>query len=180
MSRRQLYAGFNLTELVITLAIILILVAISFPSFSHIIDGKRLTNQARGMSSLILRAKSEALKRSSSTDAIYLVIQPGNAWHIGLATAATGCTSPASCTIDLGAGSEVHYWSNSDCQECKLNSPSVRTVIEYNFRGLVNNATLSTVIEVESPQGQKIQLTINKVGVLGVCSLSGSTGFPAC
>lgn len=59
--------GFTLTELMITLTVMVILVAIAIPSFNRLILSNRLTTTANDMVGAINSARMEAVKRNAAT-----------------------------------------------------------------------------------------------------------------
>ncbi|WP_458069224.1 GspH/FimT family pseudopilin [Rhodanobacter sp. BL-MT-08] len=59
--------GFTLTELMVTLTVLVILVAIAIPSFSRLILSNRLTTTANDMVGAINSARMEAVKRNAAT-----------------------------------------------------------------------------------------------------------------
>jgi len=58
--------GYSLLELMITLGIFGVVVALAFPGFQGMITGQRLKTQTNDTLAAILMAKSEAIKRRSS------------------------------------------------------------------------------------------------------------------
>jgi type IV fimbrial biogenesis protein FimT len=59
-------AGFTIIELMITVALASILLAVAVPSFTQMIVGNRLTTQTNDMVAAISLARSEAIKRNAN------------------------------------------------------------------------------------------------------------------
>jgi type IV fimbrial biogenesis protein FimT len=59
-------AGFTLVELVVTVAVASVLLAVAVPSFNQMIISSRLTAQSNDMLAAINLARSEAIKRNAS------------------------------------------------------------------------------------------------------------------
>ncbi len=74
--------GFTLIELMITLVVVIILVAIAAPSFNSMIRENRLTTQANNLLGSLQLAKSEAIRRGVQ---VTIIRQSNTAgvWHEG-------------------------------------------------------------------------------------------------
>lgn len=66
MGRRQRNAGMTLTELIVTVGIAAILLAVAAPSFTTVIQNTRLTTQIGEFNGALLLARSEAIKRRAA------------------------------------------------------------------------------------------------------------------
>jgi type IV fimbrial biogenesis protein FimT len=78
---QQRHKGFTLIELMITVAVLGILVALALPSFQSILEGRRLVGAADELYSNIQYARSEALKRNET---IRLQVTTGTNWCFGI------------------------------------------------------------------------------------------------
>lgn len=80
-------SGFTLVELMVTVAVLAILLAIATPSFTSIINGNRLASGANEIVGSLQLARSEAVKRNRSvalcrsTDGATCVGAAGGAWE---------------------------------------------------------------------------------------------------
>ena len=70
------YSGFTLLEMLITVTVLAILVAIGLPSFRTMIDRNAVTATANNLLSTLLLARSEAIKREVNT----VVAKDGSDW----------------------------------------------------------------------------------------------------
>ncbi len=80
-------AGFTMTELVITMSIVAILMAIGVPSFKYVTTSNRVSTEVNGLLGDLQFARSEAIKEGlpvtvcSSTDGA--TCNGGNSWQTG-------------------------------------------------------------------------------------------------
>jgi type IV fimbrial biogenesis protein FimT len=79
--------GFTLAELLISLAVMAILLALAVPAFSEVMVSSRLTTLANGFLSNLYLARSEAIKRNSRAvlckSASGLACSDSGGWHQG-------------------------------------------------------------------------------------------------
>jgi type IV fimbrial biogenesis protein FimT len=73
-------AGFTLLELMVTVSIAAILLAVGVPSYVTFIDNNRVTSQANDMLYSVNMARSEAIKRGTE---VRLVSVAGSDWSTG-------------------------------------------------------------------------------------------------
>lgn len=77
--------GFSLIELMVAVAILAILLALAVPSFQDMIQRNRVRTAAADLTDSLNLARSEAIKRGSSTR---LCIDGDNAWEVELISSA--------------------------------------------------------------------------------------------
>jgi len=94
----QKQCGFTLIELMITLILVAILLALAAPSFQGTIERRRLDGAAENLFSDLQFARSEAIKQNQ---AVQFQFNSG-VWCYGVDDdgANCDCTAPASCTIN--------------------------------------------------------------------------------
>ncbi len=87
MISKRLSSGFTMTELIITMAIVAILLAIGIPSFKYVTVSNRISTEVNGLLGDMQFARSEAVKEGlpvtvcSSTDG--QTCNGGTAWQSG-------------------------------------------------------------------------------------------------
>ena len=128
MSTRQ--QGFTLVELMVTLAVAIILLAVGMPLFSGIVGSNRATTQANELVSALKLARSEAVKRGAEV----IVCPAGdeacgenwtNGWFVHSDADEDGSLDPeevlrtwealsASSTLDVTGGDSVAFQSTGD------------------------------------------------------------------
>jgi type IV fimbrial biogenesis protein FimT len=168
--------GFTLLELLITVAIIGIVIAIATPSFMSMITSQRAKSSALQLQNDLVTAKNEALKQNR-TITFRLTRTNATDWCIGISTNSTcDCkTSAGTCDIYTRTDTKSSLTSNG------------LTVTFDNVRTLPTSATtLPTNITLTNGAGdsQKIIATrITPVGKVLICSPSGNhkvAGIPTC
>ncbi|MCA1805453.1 MAG: GspH/FimT family pseudopilin [Xanthomonadaceae bacterium] len=87
-NRKTKITGFTLIELMVTISIAAILLAIGVPSFQAIIENNRLATQSNELITAVNLARSEAIKRSCD-----ITIDPGANGYVQGWTVSTDTTS---------------------------------------------------------------------------------------
>jgi type IV fimbrial biogenesis protein FimT len=77
--RRHAAGGFTLVELMITLSVAAILAAVAVPSYRSFIGSQRVRAASFDMTSVLLQARSEALKRNRAVT----ITATGGSWQNG-------------------------------------------------------------------------------------------------
>ncbi|MGR9072882.1 MAG: GspH/FimT family pseudopilin [Gammaproteobacteria bacterium] len=163
--RRQ--RGLTLIELLIAVGVVAVLLALAVPSFSGLIERKRLEGATEKMVADFQFARSEAIKRNTE---IFISFDEGDQCY-GLATV-TGCdcsASPTTCQID--GVDRVTFMSDFGETEFDQNFSGNETSYDPR-RGAVSGG-LGTV-EFSSPGGMETRVVLSLLRIL-VCSPAGAT-----
>jgi type IV fimbrial biogenesis protein FimT len=157
--------GFSLIELIITLTVVGILVALAAPGMQRMFSDNRLTTQINDLLADISLSRSEAIKRNTST---------------GM------CVTAANGTSCVTSGNWANGWLVYYCSSPISPCPSASKVTVKAHEPLTGNSTLSTPSDefafgksglLSSGAGQ-ITLTDTKTGGKRIVCV-GSTGRPA-
>jgi type IV fimbrial biogenesis protein FimT len=170
-------SGFTLVELMITVVILAILVALAAPSFTDLIDRNRLKKQMTGVVDVFEFARSEAQKRSTTTFG-------STAVSVEIAKGANDQT----WTVTARHDNETRQVSSTAASGVALvsNTPAADGIVTltYSFRGIVTGFTGGAATEtftLRSPRGREMSITLNAIGRVAVCSTGGAIwGYPSC
>lgn len=87
--KRASHTGFTMVELVVTLAVVAIIVAMAMPSFTGLINSNRLTSQANEIVAALQSARMDAIRRnapayfcSSNNNATCTNTSPWTGWIV--------------------------------------------------------------------------------------------------
>lgn len=176
MSYRRTSQGVTVIELMITLVVVGILVAIAAPSYNAFQQRSKLTGAAERVFSQLEYARSESI--SSGTD-IFVAFEDtgGIGWCIGVSdSAACDCsTSLAACTIN---GAQARYVKGSDYPEIILSTdfPGDNT----GFVAPRSVARETGSVSLSLPGYGTAEVRVNFLGRLRLCSdtLNDYAGCP--
>jgi prepilin-type N-terminal cleavage/methylation domain-containing protein len=172
----QKESGFTLIEMMVTVAVAAILLTVAIPSFTQMIDKKRLESAAENLYADLQFARSEAIKRNKTIRVSFYA--NGSTWCYGLTENADcdcGGTDPEKpCEID-GVQKMV---SSDEFKDISITS----TASSFSFsplRGTVGNDST----EFQSANNKKLQVKVSTFGRVRLCSPSGEgniNSYPAC
>ncbi|MBK1731985.1 GspH/FimT family pseudopilin [Thiococcus pfennigii] len=166
-ARRPRHAGVTLIELIMTLALAGILMALAVPSFQSVIANNRSTAQANAIVTALSLARSEAIKRggqvsvcpSADPEAASPVCRDGTDWSDGWIVVTDSAASDATAPV---IGTVLRVWS-APTGIATFTGPNW---VRYRGGG---DASLSAAIEFEiEPSGcsgqQGRTITVGLVG----------------
>jgi prepilin-type N-terminal cleavage/methylation domain-containing protein len=99
-SKRHLHKGFTLVELMVTLAVLAILIAIAAPSMEQMIRQNRLDADVQKIQTAFSFARSEAIKRSATVS----VVPSATGWGGGWSVITDDSASNPNCVLNTAAG----------------------------------------------------------------------------
>ena len=160
--RRQF--GFTMVELMITIAIFSILVALALPSFQSTIERQRLIGATEGLFADLQYARSQAIKRNTSVQLQF----DETDWCYGLDDSGLDCdcaNTPANCTIN----GQQKVVQGSDYLNVTLAGTMTDNDVVFDPRlGMPVNNTDDVGIFTIAINGQSKTITINAVGRIKV------------
>lgn len=183
--------GFTLVELVVTLAVLAILLALAVPSFQVFFEKARLRSAADEIVDLVSRGRAEAVKRN--LDVTVAAKGSGAAWCFGVnqatqpaATqplpASTPCDcsiAPANCLVD----SQRMTVLSQDHDDIELTATPANFVLDGRL-GTQAGPLAPTTINLTTASGRfGVRLDVAPLGQTQVCvpvGLPTVSGYPAC
>lgn len=160
----QRIRGLTLVEMLVTITVLAILLAIVVPSIQTTLDRRRLIGAADNMLADMRYAQSESVKRN---EVFVASLTPGAAWQYAITASATSSTFVSkTVTSSDYAGTSV----------------SATTPVAFDpKRATINLPASGTVIaEITSANGQKLRISVAVNSALSVCTPTGLAGYPAC
>lgn len=188
--RKNAY-GVTLVELMITLVVAAILVALATPSFRDFIDKSRLKGVADGVVNVINDARTQSVKQGRGV----MVKFSGTtaAWCVGANAASDpntpgdpmpapgdcDCTSSTACMI----GGQREAFDTGDSKGVTLSALPTHFAFDSRL-GTIQGLTPPAAVTLTSPQQRfSLQLTMTPLGQANLCVPSGSrviVGYPSC
>jgi prepilin-type N-terminal cleavage/methylation domain-containing protein len=148
--RSRSLAGFSLAELLIAIAIVGVLAAISLPRLGRIRAQSQLASASRTVTRALMAARQSAIQRGRHS---YFKKNGNSVWVI---VDTTGVNSDSVLII---AAMDV-----SESYGIQISAPSGLKVIEYDPRGVANSAS-QTLFEFTNPvTATKDSICVSKLG----------------
>lgn len=175
MKPRSPDSGFTLIEMMVTVAVLAILVAVAAPSFSDAMDRARIKSQAMRVIDVIEFAKSEATKSSITRNTA------AGTWNTAVTINVTGGSSwsVVAQATDSDGNVTQRKASYEDVNGISIESPD-SAMMTMNFRRIMTG-DVDTAIVLQSTNGRQIQISVSATGRITACAVSTSIGdFTSC
>lgn len=187
-------AGFTLVELLVTIAVLGILASVAAPSFTTMLEKRRLIAATEGVYAHLQFARSEAVKFGGSDDNLNVIIKTATPWCLGLNSVANCDCTVARTPITLADGSACAYGPDSDI-DTDIFPDLTRNLSSDEFSNVSisttkTNAQIDSVrggfaggggsITFSSPSGLTTKVIFSKMGRVKICSDSDLGGYPSC
>lgn len=157
MSYNKNLNGFTFIQLMVSIGIAGILLAVAIPNFSKLMNSAKLEKASESFTSHLMWAKS----KSNSGSDIYMSITDGTNWCFGFSsTAGCNCNTSGSCgylAITSADYSGISLTNNSGITNMEIPD---------------NSGTISSTLQLTFTNGDGISIIINKnqAGLITVCS----------
>lgn len=185
MERRST-AGFTLIELMITIVVLAILVAIAIPSFAGAVDRRRISDATEAVAKQVQQARMSAIETNRR---ITMVIQGSDDnWCFGLTDDPTcDCAVADSCRIPFSVDANIQP---TDYEEVVGRGAQFRGVIldsapalmsfepRLGVRDDLGNPTEAIILG--SARGLEARIVVNRLGRVATCSPDEISGMAEC
>lgn len=143
--------GFTLVELMVTLAVLVILLAVAVPSFRSITLGNRLTTNANELVGAIQTARMEAIKRNARTQFCSNSAASNNSDVLG-----TACAASAGGVVALSGSNAVLVRESNLSLTGDLQLRGDVTALRFSAQGIAHATSSSapytgTVADICTP-----------------------------
>lgn len=171
--------GFTLVELMVTIAVLAILLALAAPSFRDTAERRALQGVADNVIAVIGSAKAEAAKRNALVKVDFKAV--GTGFCVGAGVVATPSSAGCDCsatTCPLGAfpGNANELRSVTLTEAAKFGS-ATSFVIDPRT-GMMADESSSGSVKLEVPRGYGVEIKVNKMGRASQCAPSGKKAIP--
>ena len=173
--RRQ--HGLTLLELATVVAIAAILAAAAAPSFTALIEARRLDGAATRLAADIQFVRSEAIARNRSLRLSVLAGSGASCWIVH-----SGAAADCRCSVDDGAvcggGARAIKGVALAATERVGVAANVTSIV---FEPMHGTSSPTGTLRLTSARGRAVHHIVNVVGRVRSCSPEGAvSGYPAC
>lgn len=161
--------GLTMIEMLVTVTIVAILLAIALPSFTNFVARGRVAGAAEATAQDFHLIKTEAIRNNND---VTISFNEGSSWCYGAIKSSSPCVCTTTNSCSLRAASSIEF-------------PSVSMAVVSGS----NQSTFSALrgmgspieIEYSSSDAGKLRVSMNAAGRVSICRVSGSfSSYPAC
>ena len=180
--------GFTLIELMITLVVVAVGVALAVPTYENIQQRRQTTAQAEELAAFLGYAQSEAVK-SNELISVELTWTDANNWCIGANEGTAGCdcteavtTEPDYCSLN----GMPHIMTSVANAKSSMSAYSADTTFVYDpIRGIKNTGDLANhAYTLQSDNADwSLQVNVGPTGRIRVCNPDANkkvSGYDLC
>jgi len=162
--------GFTVVELLTAVAILAVLAALAFPTFSDAIERSRLKSAAEAIASDLDLARLETAKRNTD---LVVSFYNGGSWCYGIHAGRCDCTTAGSCSIKRVNGSDI-------VKDVTMGSVAFGANRFTAFDRIRGTAAAGQVNLLASA-GLDLRVVVSTRGRVRICSPSNNVpGYPSC
>lgn len=182
MARPRTGHGVTLFELMVSVVVVGILLALAVPSFNQMFQKNRMKGAAERLVAEVRLARAEALSRRVP---VSVSVTAGENWCLGLDEGAIGCDcsiddagNVAACTLD----GVLRVASVDDFDGVQIQGDDVDATFEP-VRGMPTAPVTAWPIIFESAAGQEVGVGLTVLGGVQLCSPAGTGNiwdYPQC
>jgi type IV fimbrial biogenesis protein FimT len=172
-------AGVTLVELLVTIAVLGILLATAAPSYTTMLEKRRLIAATEGVYAHLQFARSEAVKFGGSDVNLNVSIKAATPWCLGISndTSNCDCNTNGACVYGPTGTTFERYLRSTEFSNVSISTTKSNAQID-RVRGSFANGGGS--VTLASPSGLTTKVIFSKMGRVRICSDSNLGGYPSC
>lgn len=183
MSATRAQSGVTLVELMVTIAVLAILLALAGPSFADFAERSALRGAADGLTAAIGAAKEESIKRDRLVRVDFMPM--GDAVCVGATAVATNVDAGCDCSTGTCAVSQYPE-SERDMRRVGLvGAPNFGGATGFVFdprTGMLDQLANAGSLTLSTSRGYEVTVRVNAMGRVSLCTPGdkGIAGVGAC
>lgn len=158
--------GFTLVELMVTIVVMAILLALAIPSFTDMMDKKRLVGAADNLLADMRYAQAEAMKTNAQ---VVVTFTTGTGWSYIMNTNPNKTSSGSDYR-----GSSLAVSAGVTAAASTITFDPRRNTIEPT------PAAVEKMVTITSAHAKTLSLEVTPESAMHLCTTTGLSGYPAC
>jgi len=182
-------SGFTLIELTMAMSAAALIVTAAFPSYSKMIEKRKLSYQAEHVSMFLTAARSEAVIRNQVISVSMMSQSGGADWCVGIKDGGDNCdctvSDPSHADFCEVAGNEKRLLSiaSNKSVTAEMIAMQMGPVAIEPTRGMLSNPASCAVLDLASfNNNYSLEVQLNQTGRNKVCAEGGKAiaGYASC